>query len=72
MKMILPAALAMLIFTAAANGGRWVKVEEMIDSGQWAAKPYLTAQPSTFIRNDGLGEARYKRWTIREIAPFSQ
>jgi hypothetical protein len=55
-----------------ANGGRWVKVQEVTDSGQWAEKPYLTAQPSTFIRNDGLGEARYKKWTIREIAPLGQ
>lgn len=52
------------------NGERWVKVAEMIDNGQWAEKPYVTAQPSTFIRNDGLGEARYKKWTIREIAPL--
>lgn len=55
-----------------ADGGRWVKVAEVMDDGQWAGKPYLTAQPSTFIRNDGLGEARYKKWTIREIAPLSQ
>ena len=53
-----------------ANGGRWVKIAETTDNGQWAGKPYLTAQPSTFIRNDGLGEARYKKWTIREIAPL--
>ena len=53
-----------------ANGGRWVKVGETTDNGQWAEKPYLTGQPSTFIRNDGLGEARYKKWTIREIAPL--
>jgi hypothetical protein len=51
-----------------AGGGRWVRVAEMVDNGQWAEKPYLTSQPSTFIRNDGLGEARYKKWTIREIA----
>ena len=48
-----------------------VKVGEILDHGQWAEKPYLIAQPSTFIRNDGLGEARYKKWTIREIAPIS-
>lgn len=53
-----------------ADGGRWVKVAETIDNGQWAGAPYLTAQQSTFIRNDGLGEARYKKWTIREIAPL--
>ena len=28
----------------------------MIDNGQWAGKPCLAGQPSTFIRNDGLGE----------------
>ena len=50
--------------------GRWVKVAETTDNGQWAEKPYLTAGPSTFIRNDGLGEASYKKWTIREIAPL--
>ena len=49
-----------------------VKVGEILDHGQWAEKPYLIAQPSTFIRNDGLGEARYKKWTIREIVPISQ
>ena len=53
-----------------AGGGRWVKVEEIIDNGLWAEKPYLTPQPSTFIRNDGLGAASYKKWTIREIAPL--
>ena len=58
--------------TDGAKGGRWVKVAEMTDDGKWAVKPYLAAQPSTFIRNDGLGEARYKRWTIREIAPLGQ
>ncbi len=45
-----------------------MKVAEIIDNGQWAEKPYLTAQPGISIRNEGLGEARYKKWTIREIA----
>lgn len=58
--------------TDGAKGGHWVKVAEITDDGKWAEKPYLAAQPSTFIRNDGLGEARYKKWTIREIAPLGQ
>lgn len=67
--------------TDGANGGTWEKVDEKIDMGGWGTSMTPCASGvdptqimtgpnlSVFIRNDDVTDARYKRWSIREIAP---
>jgi hypothetical protein len=65
--------------TDGQNGGTWEPMTEYDDVGTWDA---MAACPggistaaitvpgtSTFVRNDGLGEARYKKFSVREIYP---
>jgi len=51
------------------DGGSWEKVGEFIDDGEWGGDKIFT-EPATsvFLRNDGLGIAQYKNFSIREIS----
>jgi hypothetical protein len=69
--------------TQGADGGDWVLVSEVLDDGGWFTQTSCAehspvdgqsdmvqlAGGTTFIRNTGVVEARYKWLTIREIAP---
>lgn len=64
-----------------AAGGRWERLHSDADIGGWGAGKIPCAAGrdpaeilpganlSVFIRNDGVFDFRYKKWTIREIAP---
>ena len=64
-----------------AAGGRWERLHSDVDAGGWGAgmipcaagrdpaEILPGANLSVFIRNDGVFDFRYKKWTIREIAP---
>ena len=67
--------------TDGANGGTWEKVDHHLDTGSWGTG-LIPCQPgvdpaqimtgpnlSVFIRDDGVTDVRYKKWSIREIAP---
>jgi hypothetical protein len=54
------------------EGGDWNKVSEFIDDGSWGGnKIYSEPATSVFLRNDGLGIAQYKNFSVREISPLS-
>lgn len=65
----------------AAAGGRWERLYWDADTGGWGTGKIPCAPGrdpaeiipgpnlSVFIRNDGVSDFRYKKWTIREIAP---
>ena len=64
--------------TNGMNGGTWVQMTEYTDTpGVWDAisacaggvstDVITTPGTSTFIRNDSIGEARYKKFSVREI-----
>lgn len=67
--------------TDGANGGSWEKLYEYVDTGGWGAGQTPCASGvdpaqimtgrnlSVFIRDDSVSDVRYKRWSIREIAP---
>ena len=67
--------------TDGSNGGSWEKLHEYVDTGGWGAGQTPCASGvdpaqimtgrnlSVFIRDDSVSDVRYKRWSIREIAP---
>jgi len=55
--------------TDGLNGGDWKKVNEFIDDGTWEAPIFSEPATSIWIKNDGLGAAKYKNFSIREITP---
>jgi hypothetical protein len=58
--------------TDGQNGGTWEKKLEFIDDGSWDGnRIFNESGTSVFIRNDGLGMAQYKNFSIREINPIS-
>ena len=57
--------------TNGENGGSWKKVNEFIEDGTWGGpKVYRDPATSVFIKNDGLGLAKYKNFSVREISPL--
>lgn len=64
-----------------AAGGKWERLYSYADTGGWGVGMIPCASGrdpaeilpgqnlSVFIRNDGVSDFRYKKWTIREIAP---
>ena len=69
--------------TEGASGGQWMLVNETIDAGGWFS-PTTCAEHApvngqsdlvyleggtTFVRNSGIVEARYRWLSVREIAP---
>jgi hypothetical protein len=67
--------------TDAANGGTWEMLHDEVDTGDWGtgetprapgkdpAQIMTGPNLSVFIRDDFVSEVRYKKWSIREIAP---
>ena len=67
--------------TDGANGGTWELLHQTVDAGGWGASvtPCASGKDPTqimtgpnlsvFIRDDNVSDVRYKKWSIREIAP---
>jgi len=55
--------------TDGANGGDWKKTNEYVDDGTWEDRIFVDQATSVFIKNDRLGEAKYKDFSVREIIP---
>lgn len=55
--------------TDGENGGNWIKTNEMVDDGAWNSEILTAPGTSAYIKNDGLGVAKYKNFSIREIIP---
>jgi hypothetical protein len=69
--------------TEGADGGDWVLMSEYVDDGGWFSQTTCVEHSpvngesdlvwldggATFIRDTGVVEARYKWFTVREIAP---
>ena len=55
--------------TDGVNGGNWEKTNEFIDNGTWADRIFTDPATSVWIKNDGLGVAKYKNFSVREIIP---
>ena len=69
--------------TEGVDGGDWVLMSETVDDGGWFTETTCEEHSPvdgqsdlvweeggvTFIRNTGVTEARYKWFTVREIAP---
>ena len=66
--------------TDGLNGGKWEKMTEYIDDGKWGEdsppcsdeidSDEILTEPglSVYIRNDGITEADYKKFSVREIS----
>lgn len=75
------AALLQLYLDPPGGGTDWTKVLEYKDTGHWSTdadedtcdgypqNKILLSPGFVFLRNDGLGEAKYKDFTIKEISP---
>ena len=55
--------------TGGFNGGNWKKIDQFIDNGSWYGSIFFDPATSVYLRNDGLGEARWKNFSVREIVP---
>ena len=55
--------------TNGKDGGNWNKTNEFIDDGNWGGKIFSEPGTSVWIKNDGLGVAKYKNFSVREIIP---
>jgi len=55
--------------TDGLNGGDWQKTNEFIDDGTWSGPIFTDPATSVYLKNDGLGEAQYKFFSVREIIP---
>jgi hypothetical protein len=70
--------------TEGADGGEWVLMSEYVENGGWFTQTTCPEHDPvngesdlvwleggvTFIRNTGVTEARYKWFSVREIAPY--
>ena len=55
--------------TNGVNGGDWKKTNAFIDDGTWEGEIFADPATSVWIKNDGLGAAKYKNFSVREIIP---
>jgi len=50
-------------------GGNWEKINQFIDDGTWFGPIFSDPATSVYLRNDGLGQAKWKNFSVREIIP---
>jgi len=55
--------------TNGKDGGLWKKTNEFIDDGNWGGEIFSESATSVWIKHDGLGVAKYKNFSAREIIP---